>query len=311
MREPEPGFSVVVPTHSFGREALFRRCLDAVLASDPAAEEVLVVVDRDRALFDHLRTTTAGRARVLLSDGNGVAEARNLGLGSCTRGLVAFVDDDVAADPAWLGAMGRTFAERPEVVALGARIVPDYGPGARPVPDELLWLVGCTYAGHRTDRGPMMRPIGSAMAFRRSALQAVGGFPAAFGPAGEARRSSNEELAVSEGLRGRFGQECVWFEPDAVAHHFVPADRTGLRYLLLRSFVEGTSKADIRDLFGRPSMGHDRRYLTGTVVPRLTTLPRSGRAAADAGRLATSVAVTAGAYALRRLSRLGPSARRR
>jgi cellulose synthase/poly-beta-1,6-N-acetylglucosamine synthase-like glycosyltransferase len=296
--------SVVVTTHTSEREHLLRRCLEALASGREQPSETIVVVDRDADLARHLRLTLPAGVDVELSSRGGVASARNAGLAVAVCPIVGFLDDDVTPGAGWLGAVRGGFEADPDVVAVASRVLPDYAAGARRLPGELLWLVGCTYEGHRADAGPVSRPIGSAMAFRREALLAVGGFPAEFGPAHTRRRSSNEELAVSEALRGRFGAGCIRFEPEAEVCHAVPAARTTFRYLVERSWVEGTSKAEIRERFGPASLGDDRRYVVSTLGPRVLAglRNRNRQQAADSAWLAASFLTTATGFAARRLS---------
>ena len=136
----------------------------------------------------------------------------------------------------------------------------------RQLPEELLWIVGSTYRGHRTDAGPISRPIGANMAARREALLELGGFPSAFGPRAGTKVSSNEELATYTAITNHFGDQSVRYVPTAVVHHFAPAARCTPRYVICRSLVEGTSKADVRRMFGSDVMGADRAYVRDVIA---------------------------------------------
>ena len=152
--------------------------------------------------------------------------------------------------------------------------------GARELPSEILWLVGCTYRGHPEGHVPITRPIGSTMAFRRDVFVTVGGFDSQFGPSGArsgARRtSSNEELVLSENIRKRFGQDVIRYQPESIVYHQVPIARTTLRYLIQRSWLEGTSKAEVRSTYLSDVLNHDQRYLLGTMFPSMARYLLSG-----------------------------------
>ena len=303
IAEPTVGLSasVLVTTYAVERLPLLRRCLEGVLANDRVADEIILAVDNNADVQRVATEEFASRGvTVIASTGRGASAARNSGVAAASGDVVVFIDDDVHPSRTWLAAMVRPFERHPGVVAVGGRILPDYEPGTRTVPDELLWLVGCTYRGHREGAGPFTRPIGSTMAFRRRALDEVGGFPSAFGPVGDKRNNSNEELAVSEKLRSLYGPDSLWYQPDAVVHHWVPRSRVNLRYVVRRSVVEGFSKAEIRRRYGSLAMGHDNSYVTSTLLPgvarRLAGGPRS-----EAATLVAVGAITAGAYAGQRL----------
>jgi glucosyl-dolichyl phosphate glucuronosyltransferase len=301
--------------------------------------ETIVVVDSNPSVEASLREELAEKALVVANRGSGASEARNTGLALATSDIVAYLDDDADPEADWLEAVIAEFERRPTTVGVGGRVVPEYELGSRPLPPEVLWIVGCTYRGHRSDEGPITRPIGANMAFRASAVSRVGGFPSAFGP-NAARRTparhgsagkktsapdrrplapgwlerghraagSNEELALAVTLRREFGDECLRYCPSACVKHFVPRARLTARYLVSRCWVEGTTKADVTALHGRAAMSDDQRYLLHVLLPgigrRLLTgsRHRDRSALLEALVLAAAAQVTAAGYVTRTLA---------
>jgi hypothetical protein len=165
--------------------------------------------------------------------------------------------------------------------------------------------VGCTYRGHPTTAQPITRPIACNMAARREALLDAGGFPVEFGPSGpKPKNHSNEEIALAVQLRRRYGRNSIWYTPDAVVRHFVPAARTTWTYLWQRCVAEGISKADVRMRYGPAAMGFDRSYARRTLVPAIARYAAAGvrrgdrlagaRAVASAGGLLVTAAAFGG-----------------
>jgi glycosyltransferase involved in cell wall biosynthesis len=307
--EQAPDISVVVCTHTPRRLTLLRECVDSLAAGTVRPAEVIVVVDSNPALLQRLRAGDFAGVAVLPSDGTGVSAARNTGIAAARGDVVAFIDDDAVADPDWLREIGRPFAD-PGVVAAGGRILPRWEAPNRTLPDELLWVVGCTYAGHPVRPQPVTRPIGCNMAARRDALVGVGGFPREFGPSGPVPKShSNEEIALAVELRRKYGDTCIWYVPAALVHHFVPAARGTWRYLWHRCVAEGRSKADVRLRFGPAAMGFDRSYARHTLLPAIgryaarAVAGRDRTAAAKALAGAGGLVVTATAYGTRTVAR--------
>jgi len=303
------GVSVVVCTHTDRRLGLLIECVRSLADNTVAPYEVIVVVDSNPALLERLRDLLPPEVILLPSDGRGAAQARNTGIEAAKGDLVAFIDDDAVAEPTWLAALTTAFAD-PGVVAAGGRILPRWERPNRHLPDELLWVVGSTYAGHPVGPQPVSRPIACNMAARRDALLAVGGFPKDFGPRDTAvKNHSNEEIALAVGLRARFGRDCIWYAPQAIVHHFVPAARGTWGYLWQRCVAEGVSKADVRLTYGGDAMDFDRSYARRTLLPAIARYavrgitrwdrPAGARAVAGAGGLL----VTATAYAARTVSR--------
>ncbi|KOX18211.1 HAD-IIIA family hydrolase [Nocardiopsis sp. NRRL B-16309] len=164
-----PEYAVVVPT--VGRDSLHRALaplLEAPRAWAPA--EIVVVDDRPGPANALPRIGGHPRVRVLRGGGHGPAAARQAGWHSCRAEWIAFLDDDVhppadwperlcsdlaAADEATGGVQGRITVPRPE--------------GRRPTDGEraTLGLEGAPW-------------ITADMAYRRGALEAVGGFDTRF-----------------------------------------------------------------------------------------------------------------------------------
>ena len=298
--------AVIVPTYTADRLETLRKCLNEILDNTRTPDEVVVVVDRNVSLFQHLESELRDSVvSVILSEAGGVCAARNMGAEYCQSEILLFIDDDVFPDRDWLANM-TTMLCRDSVAGAGGRILPDYAEGARELPSEILWLVGCTYRGHPEGDVPMTRPIGSTMAFRRDIFLEVGGFDSHFGPSSARRTSSNEELVLSVNIRKRFGSEVIRYQPESIVHHRVPTSRTTLTYMIHRSWVEGTSKADVRSSNLSDVLDHDQQYLTGTLLPGIVRYIASGsRSGVRASfQLMVVAGVTAAGYLAFRINSL-------
>jgi len=291
--EAPSSISVVVCTHAWRRVRQVVECVASVQANSVQPTELVVVVDANPELRAHLARELPETVTLVDSDGFGVSEARNTGLARVGAELVAFIDDDATADPGWLAELRRAFAQLPAAAGIGGRILPAWEVAGGWLPEELLWVVGCTYAGHPAAPQPIGRPIGCNMAFRRRALQRAGGFSRDFGPSGTALKShSNEEIVTALAMRGHYGEDAIWYWPAAVVRHFVPASRLRWSYLVERCLAEGRSKADVRRLHGSASMDYDRGYVLRTLLPALRRYTVRAVAARDAA--AASKALVAG-----------------
>ena len=150
---------VVVP--SVGRPSLH-----AALA--PLLGRVPVVVVDDRPGGPDLELPTG--VRVLRSWGGGPAAARNTGWRATKAAWVAFLDDDVVPPPDWVMRLERDLAAcGPEVGATSGRIRVPLPEHRRPTDWER------TTAGLETAVWPT-----ADMAYRRAALEQVGGFDERF-----------------------------------------------------------------------------------------------------------------------------------
>jgi GT2 family glycosyltransferase len=293
--------AVVVCAASAEREPLLRACMHSLLGGVRVPDEILVVVDQNPALEASVASWLAPATRLLRSTSSGISASRNAGLRAATSDVVAFVDDDAVAEPDWLLRVMQPFEESGDVLGAGGAVVPEWERDAGWLPDELLWVVGCTYLGHRESAGPTRNPIGCNMAFRRRELTALGGFSPAFGKRGATLRTCDEtEVCLRlERIHGRGRIRCV---PAARVRHHIPAARLGWKTLVMRSVSEGLSKGRLRRVYGRPALDAERAYALKLLthgVPRLLhrgALQRDGRSVMGAAAIVLTLGVTGASY---------------
>lgn len=263
--------AVVVCTAAHERARLLRACVDSLLAGRRTPEELLVIVDSNPSLNSDLAGSLPPRVRLLETERQGLSEARNVGIAAARADVVAFVDDDATVDPRWLSSLMEAFAVSDDVLGVGGPVVPVWEAERRWLSDELLWVVGCTYSGHRQDAGPIRNPIGCNMAFRRRELINLGGFATGFGKRGNALETCDEtELALR--LERAHGPDRIRYVPAARVRHLVPATRISWRLLVRRSLSEGLAKGRLHRLYVNPALGPERSYarlLVTDAVPRL------------------------------------------
>lgn len=163
-------YSVVVPT--VGRPSLVR-LLDALAASrGPRPAEVVLVDDRHSPDESLLPSGDEERlpVRVISSGGRGPAAARNRGWRSASAPWVVFLDDDVVPSPGWRADLVADLEDQPwQVAGSQGRIHVPLPAGRWPTDWE------------RNTAGLMSARWATAdMAYRREALDEVGGFDERF-----------------------------------------------------------------------------------------------------------------------------------
>jgi GT2 family glycosyltransferase len=114
-----PSVSVVMPTYN--RRSLLQRVVEPLLA-DPAASEVVVVVDGCRdGSYEWLVERAGGdrRLRPLWIENQGENGARRAGIERARGEVVLLLDDDVAASPGLASGHARRHAGRSGLVVVG------------------------------------------------------------------------------------------------------------------------------------------------------------------------------------------------
>ncbi|WP_272475080.1 glycosyltransferase family 2 protein [Baekduia alba] len=116
---PVPTVSVVMPTYN--RRAQLRSVLAPLLA-DPAASEVVVVVDGcDDGSLQDLEAMTAEHPQLVpvWQENAGEGAARQAGVERATGDVVLLLDDDVEAEGGLVAGHARRHADRADLVVLG------------------------------------------------------------------------------------------------------------------------------------------------------------------------------------------------
>lgn len=226
--------SIIIPTQR--RPVPLVRALTSVLAQtgvDLRALE-LVVVDNDaipsaRAVVEASAATTVMTIRYVHEPRPGVAYARNAAVNAATGTLIAFLDDDEEASPAWLAELmavqnrlsadvvfGAVIARLPDTVSRHRAYLTRFFSRLGPVEPQILGsYFGC----------------GNSLV-RRTAL------PSETHPFDLSRNSIGGEDDLLFGTMQAAGARFAW-APAAWVHEDPAAERLSLRYALKRAFAYG------------------------------------------------------------------------
>lgn len=258
--------SVVICAYTLDRWADLVASVESARQQRPSPREVIVVIDHNDDLLRRAQVELLPSIVVANIGTRGLSGARNSGVDAASGDIVAFLDDDAAAAEGWLAALTAPFAD-PHVVGTGGGAEAVWtAPRPSWFPDEFGWVVGCSYRGLPVTRAPVRNPIGCNMAFRRAALLEVGGFRDEVGRVGTLPAGC-EETELSIRLLDSRPTDTIMFEPAAVVHHHVAANRSQWSYFRSRCYHEGRSKAVVSRLRGRRSgLSSEFRY-TAVVLP--------------------------------------------
>ena len=288
--------AVVICAFSSARWPVTLAAIESVLAQSRPADEVLLVIDYNDALFERAINELDGVRVALNQHEKGLAGGKNTGLELAQADLVAFLDDDAVANPTWLERLVRHVEADPEVLGVGSAVSPTWAGGAPNwFPPEFLWVVGCSYRGLPERTAPIRNPFGGAMVVRRAEALAAGGFSTTLGRVGD-KPTGCEETEFCIRMRRRSGGRFL-FDPEANILHAVPADRGRWSYFLRRCYYEGRSKAIVAQHAGTDSaLASERSYVARTLPSGLL---RSARRAAsgDLNGLNEGLAILAGLLA--------------
>jgi GT2 family glycosyltransferase len=296
-----PSFSVVVCTYSPARWEDLVGAVESLRGQDLTPSRIVVAVDNDTDLQTRVATRMPDVTTVLNSGRRGLSTTRNAGVEASPEDVVAFLDDDAVADPAWLGRLARHY-EDPRVLGVGGTVDAWWLAGRpRWFPDEFDWVVGCGFRGLPLEARPVRNFIGANMSFRREVFERIGGFREGIGRVGSRPTGCEETEFCIRAVDRMSG--VLMYEPRAVVRHRVPPSRARWSYFWRRCWAEGLSKALVAGAHGRgPGLSAERAY-TRRVLPKAVwsalgeaAARRSGPALARAGAIVGGLSVTTAGF---------------
>ena len=261
--------SVVVCVYTEKRLPQIRAALDSIARQTMPPSEVIVVADHNPALCDRLAAEYPDHVVIPNKFESGLSGARNTGIGYAAGDVVVFLDDDARAQPQWLETLLASYDDE-SILGVGGVVLADWSPPGRPawLPEEFLWVVGCSYRGQPEAKAEIRNPIGANMSFRRAAFDQAGLFDSSVGRTLISSRPLGcEETEFSIRLRRVSPGARVVYEPRAVVYHHVDQSRATWRYFLGRCHAEGCSKARVSRLAGASAaLSSERSYVTHTII---------------------------------------------
>jgi GT2 family glycosyltransferase len=249
--EPRPRISVVVCSHNGSRT--IRDCCEGLVNLEYPDFEVIVV--NDGSSDGTAAVASEYGFRVISTENRGLSSARNTGLAAATGEIVAYIDDDAYPDPHWLTYLAATFASSNHVGVGGPNVTP---PGDGTIAACVANAPGNPTHVLLTDEVAEHLP-GCNMAFRKTALEAIGGFDPQF-------RAAGDDVDVCWRLRD---SGCsLGFSPAAMVWHH--RRNSVLGYVKQQAGygnAEGLLEAKWRDRHGVPGRRHFEGRIYGTGLP--------------------------------------------
>jgi GT2 family glycosyltransferase len=202
---------------NWNRRELLRACLESLRAQQGVAFETIVV---DNGSADGSAEVAAqfGAKIIRNSENRGFCAANNQGIALARGEYVALLNNDAEAAPGWLASLYRACSSAPEIGMAASKVLVWEDPGRIDKAGHLIFPDGQNRGrgSGAVDRGQFDReeevlwPDGCAAMYRKSMLDAIGGFDEDFFAYGD-----DAEL----GLRARIaGWRCL-YTPDAVVRH--------------------------------------------------------------------------------------------
>jgi GT2 family glycosyltransferase len=316
LRPPSRALAATVVVCSADRPEALRHCLASLGRLTHRVHELIVIDNSTRRWSETEVVVRDASARYVREEVPGLDRARNRALAEVGTELVLFTDDDVEVAPGWAAALIECFGDA-LVVAASGLVLPACLESAAERRAEAVASHGRGLHRRVVDGScvsPMMAGsmgAGASMAFRRSFLRAIGGFPEEL-DAGTPTRSGGDHYAFRRVLRAGYR---IVYEPSAIAYHWhregddavLAAARgygTGTSSLLLHSALRDRDVSAVTE--GAPAIA---RYLVGKLARSIRRQHEWATIRAVAGELAGTAQGPAAYRAARRNVRVRAAVR--
>lgn len=250
---------------------------ELLVVDNNSTDDTSQVVERYAALLP---------VRLVFEPKQGLSIARNRAIDEAAGDLILWTDDDVLVDPSWLSAYAEAATRWPDAAYFGGMVTPWYEveppPWIRDNVDLLQGMLVIRTLGGQERPFSMCQadfdtPYGANMAFRREILSRYR-FNPEIGYVGDRKMFGDETWLVAL-LQSR-DVPGVWV-PSAKVRHYIPRDRTTVRFLKEYFYWYGRTLAleetcpDVPLLWDAPRFLY-RRYwdmMRRAVVARLLGRP--------------------------------------
>ncbi len=274
LQEMNNSFEISAVICTYNREKYIRKALDAL------AKQTLAVADFEIVIINNNSTDySAERIEEFIlahpelhivfcnEEQQGLSHARNRGIKESSGKLITFLDDDAIAPPDFLEKCVMYFEQKPTMLALGGKIIPEFVDGKPVWYTKYYWgVTGEFDPGNQP--GAILYwgkfPCGSNMTFRRDFFDTFGLFNPNLGRKG-AILLAGEEKELFSRVKEKKDKDRVWYQPDLVVYHMV--DHTKLNADYLEKFCYGFAKGEKLEVANAPWHVKLRRYIEYSIKP--------------------------------------------
>jgi GT2 family glycosyltransferase len=266
MEHDARAISVVICVYTLDRWKDICEAVQSVRNQTLAPREIVIVVDHNAELLQRAKSEFPDLLVIANREAQGLSGGRNSGIAASSGELLAFLDDDAIADPAWLQTLAQC-CKRDDILGATARVMPLWI-GARPgwLPEEFLWTVGCSYRGPSAGPREVRNVFGGAMMMKREVFERAGGFADCLGRRKSGVPLSCEDTELCVRARMVMPHGSFMLHPSAVVWHKIPAARLTWTYFRSRCYAEGLSKGQLAAMFkGRDVLATERDHILSSL----------------------------------------------
>jgi glucosyl-dolichyl phosphate glucuronosyltransferase len=288
MPPPSPAATatVIIPAYTLNRWGLLSDAVASVEAQTRPPIELILCIDHNRELLERceerwgknvsaagfpihvvpnrFEQDEEGAGAHVKAHGSkrrfGAGWARNSGAEIACGDVLVFLDDDAAAAPDWLEHLLAPYDDS-RTVAVGGAPLPAYETDRPPwFPANFDWVFGCAYEGMPKELAPVGHLIGANMSVRRGVFEEIGGF----------HSIDFDDLDLCMRVAAQRPGQHLLYEPRAIVHHYVPAQRVAWRYFWRRCFFVNREKVEaFADMGEAANIRAEREFVRRAISTQL------------------------------------------
>jgi glycosyltransferase involved in cell wall biosynthesis len=239
--------SVVICTYN--RSKLLAGALES-LVNQSLAHNLYEIIIADNASTNNTKQTVMEfidkysdwNLRYIYESNQGLSNARNTGYKSAKAKYVAYIDDDAKADKHWLRNTVKAIEEtKPDV--LGGPIYPFY------LTEKPKWFLDKYEIRSHGDTARFLENdeyiSGSNIIFKKQLLHLLGGFDPDLGMK-NTKIGYGEEIKLIMEARKRLANIKIYYSPEIIVYHLVPAEKMTMKYFIVSKFKHGVNVENLR-----------------------------------------------------------------
>ena len=272
-----PLISVVICTYN--RVDIFVNALKTICNQtlDTSFYEVIVVDNNSSDNTAHVAKDFCERfstVRYCLESKQGLSYARNRGWQEAKGRYIAYIDDDCEVPETWLSAVMGIIESISSPCVFGGPIYAFYN-SPKPV-----WYKD-SYGSYepvkkpRILRGEECTYIkGNNMCFRRTLLEAIGGFDVTLGMSGE-KLGYHEDTDLILRIAVAFSNEVIYYHPDLYLYHLVREEKLNLLWYFRAWFAIGQYSVSSSNISQANAEHHLGKQILSHLLSTIKYLARS------------------------------------
>ncbi len=241
------GVKVSIVICTYNREKYIAESIHAALnqTADKELFQVIVVNNNSRDQTDticrKLQDDNKLQFDYFIETNQGNSYARNRGIYESKGDIIVFVDDDAMMEPSYVENLLAFYQNNPDVDAVGGRIYPRYEEKkANWLSPVLMPLIAALDKGNTPQPFRWGKfPIGANMSFRKQVFETIGVFNVELGRIAGNLQGGDEKDVFA---RMRLKELSIWYCPDLVVHHVIPASRLEDEYIRRMGIGVGESE---------------------------------------------------------------------